>query len=257
MHYSSNNERKNSFKIGYLSKKRFIEKEISKNKFKKLEKQFEQYTDVEIIQEIIKGEVRLYEILIRRYNSFLYKIGRTYRFNHQDTEDLMQEAYISAYCNLKKFENRSSFKTWFTRIMLNHCYQRKHKLSFKNEIADDLQTEKSKIMFHHSSNNEKITVNKELGRVLENAIHEIPEDYRLVFTLRELNGLSVAETAEAIDISEGNVKVRLNRAKTMLRSEIEKMYSPQEIFEFNLVYCDGMVEKVMARINELNELINK
>lgn len=218
-----------------------------------MEKQFEQYSDMEIIRRVIGGEVALYEILIRRYNSFLYRIGRVYRYNHQDTEDLMQETYISAYCSLAKFENRSSFKTWFTRIMLNHCYQRKQKLSFKNEIiTDDLQLAKSNVMLHPSMNSEKVTANKELGRVLENAIHEIPEDYRLVFTLRELNGLSVAETAESLDISESNVKVRLNRAKTMLRTEIEKMYSPQEIFEFNLVYCDGMVKKVMEKINELN-----
>lgn len=202
---------------------------------------------------MVDGETSLYEILIRRYNPFLYKIGRTYSFNHQDTQDLMQDTYVSAYCGLNKFENRSSFKTWLTRIMLNHCYQRKHKLSFKNEIADDLQTEKSKIMFHDCSNDEEVTANKELGRVIENAIQNIPEDYKIVFTLRELNGLSVAETAEAIDISEGNVKVRLNRAKTMLRSEIEKMYSPEEIFEFNLVYCDKMVSGVMERINELNQ----
>ena len=218
-----------------------------------MEKQFEQYSDMEIIRKVIGGEVELYEILIRRYNSFLYRIGRVYRYNHQDTEDLMQETYISAYCNLAKFENRSSFKTWFTRIMLNHCYQRKQRLSFKNEIiTDDLQLAKSNVMLHPSMNSEKITANKELRHVLEKAIHEIPEDYRLVFTLRELNGLSVAETAESLDISEGNVKVRLNRAKTMLRSEIEKMYSPQEIFEFNLVYCDGMVKRVMEKINELN-----
>jgi hypothetical protein len=99
-------------------------------------------------------------------------------------------------------------------------------------------------------------VNKELGKVLENAIQSIPEDYRIVFTLRELNGLSVAETSEAIDISESNVKVRLNRAKTMLRSQIEKMYSPEEIFEFNLVYCDKMVSDVMSRIRQLNQITN-
>lgn len=207
---------------------------------------------MEIIEKINNGEVRLFEILIRRYNSFLYKIGRTYRYNHQDTEDLMQDAYINAYCNLKKFENRSSFKTWFTRIMLNLCYQKKQKLSFKNENSgDNIENEKLSLMFHPSGNNEKITMNKELGRVLENAIHEIPEDYRIVFSLRELNGLSVAETAEALDITESNVKVRLNRAKAMLQKEIRKMYSPQEIFEFNLIYCDAMVEKVMAKINEL------
>jgi RNA polymerase sigma-70 factor (ECF subfamily) len=224
----------------------------------KLETQFEQYSDLEIIQKINNGEVKLFEILIRRYNSFLYKIGRTYRYNHQDTEDLMQDAYINAFFNLKKFENRSSFKTWFTRIMLNLCYQKKQKLSFKNEIVgNDFQNEKSKIMFHQSTNNEKITVNKELGRVLENAIHEIPEDYRIVFSLRELNGLSVAETADALNITESNVKVRLNRAKTMLQKEIKKMYSPQEIFEFNLIYCDGMVEKVMAKIHELKNIENE
>ena len=217
-----------------------------------METQLQQYSDLEIIQKINDGDVKLFEILIRRYNPFLYKIGRTYKYNHQDTEDLMQDAYVNTFFSLKKFEHRSSFKTWITRIMLNLCYQRKHKLSFKNEITgDDIQNEKSNIMFHQSTNNEKITVNKELGRVLENAIQQIPEDYRIVFSLRELNGLSVAETAEALDISESNVKVRLNRAKTMLQKEIKKMYSPEEIFEFNLIYCDGMVDRVMKKIEEI------
>lgn len=220
-----------------------------------MDAQFEKYSDLEIIQIINEGDVRLFEILIRRYDPFLYKIGRTYRYNHEDTEDLMQDAYINAYCNLKKFENRSSFKTWLTRIMLNVCYQKRHKLSFKNEItSDNIQNEKSNILFHHSTNNEKMAMNKELGHVLENAIHKIPEDYRVVFTLRELNGLSVAETSEAMGISESNVKVRLNRAKSMLQKEIKKMYSPQEIFEFNLIYCDVMVNRVMAKIYEIKKL---
>ncbi|HUZ61727.1 MAG TPA: sigma-70 family RNA polymerase sigma factor [Hanamia sp.] len=220
-----------------------------------LEAQFEKYSDLEIIQRINEGDIKLFEILIRRYDPFLYKIGRTYRYNHEDTEDLMQDAYINTYCNLKKFENRSSFKTWLTRIMLNVCYQKRHKLTFKNEIiSDDIQNEKSSILFHNSTNNEKIAMNKELGRVLENAIHEIPEDYRIVFTLRELNGLNVAETAEALDITESNVKVRLNRAKGMLQKEIKKMYSPEEIFEFNLIYCDTMVNRTMAKIYELKKL---
>ena len=220
-----------------------------------MDAQFEKYSDSEIIQRINDGDIRLFEILIRRYDPFLYKIGRSYRYNHENTEDLMQDAYINAYCNLKKFENRSSFKTWLTRIMLNVCYQKKHKRSFINEIiSDDIQNEKSTILFHHSTNNEKMAMNKELGRVLENAIHEIPEDYRIVFTLRELNGLSIAETAESLDITESNVKVRLNRAKGMLQKEIKKMYSAQEIFEFNLVYCDVMVNRVMEKIYELRKL---
>ncbi|HEY5747577.1 MAG TPA: sigma-70 family RNA polymerase sigma factor [Chryseolinea sp.] len=210
--------------------------------------QTEQYTDLEVIEKIRNGEEAIYEILIRRYNAFLYKIGRTYRYNHQDTEDLMQETYISAYFNLAKFENRSSFKTWLTRIMLNHCFQKKQKFSFQNEITTDT-TPPTAPMFQQPANTEKSLVNKELGRVLENALSRIDEDYRIVFTLRTLNELSVAETMEVLDLSESNVKVRLNRAKKMLRSEIEKMYSPEDIFEFNLVYCDGMVRRVMAALS--------
>ena len=191
---------------------------------------FENYSDLKIIQRINNGDITLFEILIRRYGPFLYKIGRMYNHNHENTKDLMQDTYINAYIHLKKFENRSSFKTWLTRIMLNQCYQKKHKLSFKNEIiSDDIQNEKSSLLFHHSTNNEKIAINKELGRVLENAIHEIPEDYRMVFSLREVNGLSVTETAEALNISEINVRVRLNRAKVMLRREIKKMYLTEDI----------------------------
>lgn len=73
----------------------------------------------------------------------------------------------------------------------------------------------------------------------------------MVFSMREMNGLNVAETANLLEISEANVKVRLHRAKSMLRSEIEKAYSAEEIFEFNLIYCDALTENVMRSINEL------
>lgn len=73
----------------------------------------------------------------------------------------------------------------------------------------------------------------------------------MVFSLREINGISVSETAVRVNISEYNVKIRLNRAKTMLRNEIQKAYSPEELFEFNLIYCNAMVENVMKKIAEL------
>jgi len=216
-----------------------------------LKEQFEQYADIEIINKVLNGELKLYEILIRRYNSFLYKIGRSYHYNHEDTEDLMQETYISAYCNLKKFEHRASFKTWLTRLMLNHCYQKKHKLSYANEIiTGEPETERHDDLSQFSNNKDQM-INRELGSVMENALLQIPEDYRLVFTLRELNGLSVAETASALSITEINVKVRLSRAKSMLRSIIKNMYSPNEIFEFNLIYCDRLVKNVMVHIHAL------
>lgn len=208
-----------------------------------------QYSDSDVIQKIKQGDAAVFEILIRRYNPYLYRIGRTYHYNHADTEDLMQESFVQAFFHLKGFENRSSFKTWLTRIMLNNCYQKKQRLQYKREVIGEFSLHEDRSpLFHQTSNTERIMINKELGNVLEKALNLIPEDYRVVFTLRELNGMSVADTTEALGITESNVKVRLNRAKKMLRAEIEKQYSPSEIFEFNLRYCDGMVDRVMAEI---------
>lgn len=216
-------------------------------------KRFEKLTDFEIILKVAEGEKMLFEILIRRYNHFLYKIGRSYGYNHHDSEDLMQETYISVYNNLATFENRSSFKTWLTRIMLNHCYQKKQKFSFQKEsVVESKLSETSNPMFQNNQSADKTIMNKEFGHFLENALMQIPEDYRMVFTAREMNELNVAETAEALNISENNVKVRLNRAKKMLRLELEKIYSPRDIFEFNLVHCDKMVAIVMKEINKPN-----
>ena len=216
-------------------------------------KKFEHYSDADLISKVKAGETQLYELLIRRSNPYLYRIGRAYGYNHQDTEDLMQDTYINAYYSLDKFEGKASFRTWITRIMLNNCYHKKQKFSFKNEKPAESQTEIQAPLFQHTLSTEKQVMNKELSSVLENALQEIPEDYRMIFTLRELNALSVAETAEVAGISEDNVKARLSRAKGMLRKNIEKMYSRADIYEFNLVYCDRIVERVLNAITKGNK----
>lgn len=211
----------------------------------------ENVPESELIARIIAGETRLFEDIIRRYNSCLYKTGRAYGFSHADTEDLMQETYVSIFTHLSQFRSQSTFKTWMIRIMLNQCYHKTRKQSFLRErMEPSLMDEKSAPMFHyHSTGTDQPVVNGELRHELEEAVSRIPADYRMVFTLREMNGLSVRETAGALAISEGNVKTKLNRAKKMLRNEIRKRYSLEDIYEFNLIYCDAMVERVMARIH--------
>jgi RNA polymerase sigma-70 factor (ECF subfamily) len=210
-------------------------------------------TDTELIDRIRNGERELFEILIRRNNSYLYKIGMSYGYKHEDVQDLMQETFIAAYLNLEKFEGRSTFKTWITRIMLNQCYQKGQKLSFKNEKTDEIFNEKTTPMFesNQSSDTYKSVLNNELSSIVGNALISIPFEYRMVFSLRELNGMSTAETAELLDISETNVKVRLNRAKQMLREKVEKMYTPEDIFEFNLIYCNTITDEVMKAVYKL------
>ncbi|HEX6181775.1 MAG TPA: sigma-70 family RNA polymerase sigma factor, partial [Chitinophagaceae bacterium] len=160
--------------------------------------------------------------------------------------------FMNAYVSLEKFEQRSSFKTWVIRIMLNQCYKKSQKLSFKNEKASGSQDNEQVTPLFQNQRTMDIfntVVNRELSHVIGEAITRMPLDYRMVFSLRELNGMSTAETAEALDISEANVKVRLNRAKRMLRSVVEKMYAPEEIFEFHLTYCDRIVQRVMNEID--------
>lgn len=208
----------------------------------------EKYTDTEIIRKILNGETELFEILIRRNNPVLYKVGRSYNYSHEDTQDLMQDTFIDVFVSLSKFENRSSFRTWIIKIMLNNCYRKSQKAGFRNEAAKEIQENAIPAFAVLSNDTNSTVMNGELGSIIEKALVKIPQDYRMVFSLREMTGLNVSETAEALSITETNVRVRLNRARAMLRKEIEKSYSAEEIFEFSLVYCDRMVERVMRRI---------
>lgn len=207
-------------------------------------------SEIQIAERILKGEKSLYEIIVRRFNPYLYKIGRSYNYNHENTQDLMQDTFIDAYKNLDKFEGRSHFKTWITRIMLNNCYQKRLKFNFKNEIMQEVNDNALPMFNNTNHDTNKIIQSRELGHVIENALAKIPLDYRMVFSLREINGFDVKETANLLNITETNVKVRLNRSKAMLRNEIESSYSADELFDFNAVYCNALTERVMSIIND-------
>jgi RNA polymerase sigma factor (sigma-70 family) len=208
-----------------------------------------------IIKKILDGDIALFEILIRRYNSVIYKIARSYGFNHQDAEDLMQDTYVAAYTQLVKFEGRSTYITWISRIMINKClYKLKHGY-FKNEVPGEQAREANIQPMHikaRDNQTEDVLVNRELAVVLEKSVQNIPEIYRMVFVLREIQGFSIAETAELLDITAINVKVRLNRAKALLRKEIEQFYTRIDLYSFNLIYCDKMVDRVFAGIQQMN-----
>ncbi|HLN56635.1 MAG TPA: sigma-70 family RNA polymerase sigma factor [Bacteroidales bacterium] len=206
-------------------------------------------SDMEVIKDILEGNSAQFEILIRRNNSVLYKLGRSFGFGHEDTEDLMQETFLNAYAGLEKFQGRAAFRTWLVRIMISNCHAKRNKSGYLYEKAGGIN--ESSVPMYMSSNTETnmIVMNNELGSVIENALAKVPMEYRMVFSLREISGFNVSETAEALNISETNVRARLSRAKAMLRKEVEKSYAPEEIFEFNLIWCDRMVERVMRKIN--------
>ena len=208
-----------------------------------------QSSEEELIQKIVKGEPALFEVLIRRYNPILYKIARSYDFDHEEAKDLLQETHIAAYHNLKKFESRSSYKTWIAKIMVNKCLYKLSYGSSKYEVAQQIADENAQPMFSSKKQTtESEVLNKELSHILEKSLEKIPVHYRTVFILREVEGLSVAETADMLNLTAVNVKVRLNRAKTLLQKELEKHYSKAQLYEFNLIYCDSVVNYVFSAI---------
>jgi RNA polymerase sigma-70 factor (ECF subfamily) len=207
-------------------------------------------SEEEVIQKILNGEKALFEILIRRYNGVLYKIARCYGFNHQDSEDIMQETHVAAYINLKSFQHKASYKTWVSKILIHKCVYKLSYGYFKNEMpgSNNLNEESNPVFNHSKMATEKIVLNKELSKVLEKSLQEIPLTYRSVFILREIEGFNTAETAELINTTPVNVKVRLSRAKALLQKKLESYYTSTDIFEFNAVYCDGMVKKVFEQL---------
>lgn len=198
--------------------------------------------DEEVVAGILAGEKRLFELLIRKYNQRLFRIGMSVLEHEHETEDAMQTAYINAYEHLSRFEGRSSFGTWLTRIMLNQCYEQKRK---SKHVLSGLEQPDN---FINMKTPAKELADKELSRVLEEAITRLPEKYRLVFVMREVEDMSVRETSAALNIEEPNVKVRLNRAKTMLREDLSS-YMRDCVYNFHLTRCDRMVNRVMQQLN--------
>lgn len=201
--------------------------------------------DAELVELVLQGKKRYFEDIIRRYNQRLYRMGMAILSNDSDVEDAMQSAYVSAFMHLHTFARRSSFATWLTRIMLNQCIGQKR----KNRLTQDKLKERLSVAQTKTPANQLL--DKELHSVLETAIAKLPEKYRTVFILREVEALSVRETSQTLCIEEVNVKVRLNRAKTMLRKSLDD-YMKDKVYHFHLLRCDMIVNNVMKKLGLLS-----
>lgn len=210
--------------------------------------------DKEVVDGVISGDKEMYELIMRKYNQRLFRIGRAIIKDDDEIEDILQDVYIKAYENLKNFQWRSGFSTWLTRILINEalaCKKRKDKLSYRPEGDGEDSELPNNVLKYIPSNNmnpEEEAINDELRDLLEKVIDSLPEKYRIVYVMREIEGMNIAETADCLEISESNVKVRLNRAKEMLRDSLTNVYKDSEVFPFLGSRCDRIVSRVMSRI---------
>ncbi len=200
----------------------------------------------EIVVCILSGETHLYETLMRKFNQQLYRIGMSIINDDQEVEDIMQITYLNAYKNLASFKHHSSFSTWLTKILINESLlHKKRKLKLEKTLMESGYNDQ------HTETPLDNLMNKELKAILEKAVAALPEKYRIVFMMREVQGMSTNETMEALDLGESNVKIRLTRAKEMLRNELTTYWQPETLYAFNLVRCDVIVNNVMKHINNV------
>jgi RNA polymerase sigma-70 factor (ECF subfamily) len=202
-------------------------------------------SDEEVVDRVRAGDTPLFELLMRRHNQRLYHAARSILRDEAEVEDVLQEAYVSAFTHLDQFQGRARFSTWLTRIAVHaalHRSNRKRRFTAAEEVVDDLESPEA--------GPEKRAFHGELRQILEAAIDRVPDGYRTVFMLREVEGLSTAETAACLSIPEETVKTRLHRARQQLRRQLDHALGTavKETFAFGSERCDRLVMAVLQRL---------
>ena len=210
------------------------------------------FSDDDVVARVRTGETGLYERLMRRYNQRLFRVVRSVVPSDSEAEDVLQEAWVRAYEHLDQFAGRASFATWVTRIAFHEALARTRQsrrwISLENpggEIMSEADRRQTT-----SETPETQAMRGQLGRTLQAAMDALPETYRTVFVLREVEQLSTSETADCLDLSEEAVKTRLHRSRALLRRELEARLGPAiaEAYTFLGSRCDRMVARVLERI---------
>ncbi|MEJ7734140.1 MAG: RNA polymerase sigma factor [Polyangiaceae bacterium] len=206
-------------------------------------------TDEDLRERVLGGDSRYFEVLMRRHNQRLFRAARAILKSDDEAEDVMQEAYARAYAHLATFAGQSRFSTWLTRIAvheaLSRLRRRRHEGHDGDADGDPLAAAPSP-----EADPEVRAHGGQLRGMLARAVDALPEGFREVFVLRAVEELSVAETAECLDIPEEMVKTRLFRARARLQQQLasELDGGVAEVFAFHLVRCDRVVEGAFARI---------
>jgi RNA polymerase sigma-70 factor (ECF subfamily) len=213
----------------------------------------ESLTDLEVIERVKAGDTGLYEIIMRRYNQRLYRATRAILRDDAEAEDVMQDAYVRAYQHLNQFAGEALFSTWLTRIAVHEALRRV-RMRNRNEQLNDTQydEEGSMSIAETSLNPEQRASVAEIGQLLEEALLGLPAQYRTVIMLRDVEEMSTAETAAALELTEENVKVRLHRGRAMMRDWLFEHVGAdgREAFPFMGLRCDRVVRGVFERLRE-------
>jgi RNA polymerase sigma-70 factor (ECF subfamily) len=211
--------------------------------------------DAELVQRARARDETAIRIIMQSNNRRLYRLARGILRNDSEAEDAVQEAYVRAFTHLDSFRGDSSLATWLGRIVINEALgrlrRRRSNVEWTTLPPGVLEAQIIQFPLSAGSDDpEKSMAQREIQHVVEHAIDELPEAFRIVFITRVVEGMNVEETADILGLKPETVKTRLHRARTMLRDNVEKKIGPlvMEAFPFAGKRCERLTEAVLKRL---------
>ena len=216
-------------------------------------------SDSELARRISAGDHAAFEALMRQFNRPLFRIARSILKDDAEAEDALQEAYVISYAGMSKFRSEAKLSTWLTRIVINESLGRLRKqkrdrvvIPFSSEGHEEAAVKEAAVSDDSKTSPEAATLRGELRALLERKIDELPMAFRTVFMMRELEEMTVEETAQCLEIPEATVRSRLFRAKGLLRESLAREIdvATADAFAFAGERCDRIVATVLGRVTQ-------
>jgi RNA polymerase sigma factor (sigma-70 family) len=213
--------------------------------------------DARLVARITRHDHAAFEVLMRRYNGKLFRVARAILRDEAEAEDALQDAYFDAYRHIEDFRGHSQVATWLTRIVINHALMRlrRHKrdrvvIPFGPQGPGHRDQPEMDVADRQSESPSAATLRGEIRRVLERRIDELPVAFRTVFVMRDVEDMTVQETADCLSIPSATVRTRLFRARALLREALAREIDTAtlDVFGFAGARCDRIVAAVLSRV---------
>jgi len=218
--------------------------------------------DAELARRIAGRDERAFEAVMREHNRMLYRLARSILKDDAEAEDAVQEGYFSAYRNIAGFRGGAKLSTWLARIVINEAYGRLRKRKQaavvvpleSARIGGDSRPEEGTMVEGTGERPDAAALRAELRGLLERRIDALPEPFRIVFVLRDVEEMSVEEAADCLDIPAATVRTRAFRARALLRESLSRDLDAVTVDAFGFAgqRCDRIVAKVLERVRESN-----
>ena len=210
--------------------------------------------DAELVRRALAREEAAVRAIMQSNNRRLFRLARGILRNNSEAEDVVQETYVRAFTHLEQFRGDSSLSTWLSRIAMNEALGRLRRqrpgVEWTSQASGAPEAEIIQFPLSSAVDPEKSMAQRQIQQVVEHAVDELPEAFRLVFIARVIEGMNIEETAETLGLKPETVKTRLHRARTMLRDNVERKIGPvvMDAFPFAGKRCERLTEAVLKRL---------